>query len=176
MEATQNLTRPSLFCDLMSYWAVGAHVLLFKCYGFMDFLSACWISAVTRSPTLSEQGSGDSSSLCGPACKYSSSPPHVSLNICVDSSAGRPHSHLNFPNSGPNPSVQHCSITVFSRMGLAADMAAEKGSGAVGGWWNELSWRLVGGEKIRGRRHCFLLPWKRLQMKRQAQRQRVNPK
>lgn len=29
----------------------------------MDFLSACWISAVTRSPTLSEWGSGDSSSL-----------------------------------------------------------------------------------------------------------------
>lgn len=130
--ATQNMTCPSLFRDLMSYWAVGARVLLFKCYSFMDFLSACWISAVTRSPTLSEWGSGDSSSL---PVKI----PPVSLNICVDWRAGRPHSHPNFPNNGPNPSMQHCSITVFSRMGLAADMAAEKGRGAVGGRWNELS-------------------------------------
>lgn len=130
---TENMTCPSLFRDLMSYWAVGARVLLFKCYGFMDFLSACWISAVTRSPTLSEWGSGDSSSL----------PVNIPLAHFPKHLRGledrRSHSHPNFPNNGPNPSMQHCSITVFSRMGLAADMMAEKGRGAVGGRWNELS-------------------------------------
>lgn len=97
----------------------------------MDFLSACWISAVTRSPTLSERGSGDSSSLPVkiPPARF---PKHLR-----GLEGRRPHS--NFPNNGPNPSMQHCSITVFSRMGLAADMAAEKGRGAVGGRWNELS-------------------------------------
>lgn len=181
----KNTICPSLFSDLMSYWAVGADVLLFKRYGFMDFLSVCWISAVTRRSTLSEQGSGDGTSLSRPACKYSAHSfpptPYISLTICskVSVDFSRPHFHPNFscnnniPNNNPNPSMPCCSITVFRRMGLGADMAGREG--AVGVWWNELSWRVWRGG-LGAERDCFLLPWKRLQMKRQAQQQWVNPK
>lgn len=77
----ENMICPSLFHELMSFRAVGTPVLLFKCYGFMDFLSACWTSAVTQRPTLSERGPGDSSPLSGPACKYSHSPAWMSKHL-----------------------------------------------------------------------------------------------
>lgn len=171
----ENIICPSLFSDLMSYWAVGADVLLFKRYGFMDFLSVCWISAVTWRSTLSEQGSSDVSSLSQPRLwiltplafpNSPHSPPSARIWVSVDSSC--PYFHPNFscneniPNNSPNPSTPRCSITVFRRMGLGAEMAG--GEGAVGGWWNELRWRGEGGregrKRIRGRRDCFLLPWK----------------
>lgn len=38
--------------------------------------------------------------------------------------------------------MARCSITVFRRMGLGADIAG--GEGAVGGWRNELSRRVRG--------------------------------
>lgn len=138
----ENTTCPSLFCDLMSYWAVGADVLLFKRYGFMDFLSLCWISAVTWRSTLSEQGSSDGRSLTR-AAPLNPRPTFPDRGVSVDSSS--PHFHPNFSsnenilNNGPNPSTPRCSITVFRRMGLGADMVGWEGMGAVGGWWNELS-------------------------------------
>lgn len=59
--------------------------------------------------------------------------------------------------------MQRCSITVFSRMGLGADVGEEEEGVGVGGrmaewvelkgvWWWWWWW------EIRGRRNCFLLP------------------
>lgn len=152
----ESMICPSLSSDVMSYWAVGADVLLFKLYGFIDFLSTCWISAVTRRSTLSEQGSSDSSSLGGTRL-WILTPlpfpifPKLSAHIQASVYCSCPHflskfsSNKNIPNNSPNPSMQDCSITVFRRMGLGTDTA--RGEGAVGGWWNELSWRVVGGER-----------------------------
>lgn len=41
------------------------------------------------------------------------------------------------PSKSPNPSMQRCSITVFSRMGLGADVGEEEegvGGGSGGRW------------------------------------------
>lgn len=38
------------------------------------------------------------------------------------------------PSKGPNPSMLRCSITVFSRMGLGADVGEEEESG---GRWED---------------------------------------
>lgn len=173
----ENTKCPSLFSDLMSYRAVGANVLLFKRYGFMDFLSACWISAVTWRSTLSEQGSDDGSSpqstlpLNTDAASFSTYSQRIPQSACkrvsVDSSC--PHFHPNFfcndntPNNSPNPSTPHCSITVFRKMGLGAETAGEERRGQYvdGGMsWAEGWGGREGRKRIRGRRDCFLLPWK----------------
>lgn len=172
----ENTTCPSLFSDLMSYWTVGADVLLFKRYGFMDFLSVCWISALT----LSEQGFSDSRSLSWPSLSIFTPSlytyrPHspIICRIWVWVHSSCPHFHPNFscndntPNNSPNPSMLCCSITVFRRMGLGAEMAEGRG----GGRGRMVEWVELKGEggkrrenserkRIRGRRDCFLLPWK----------------
>lgn len=115
----------------------------------MDFLSLCLISAVTWRSTLSEQGSGDGSSLSRP-CKYSTRSltpytPHFSNHLLtykmwVDSSYLHFHPNFscnkNIPNNSPNPSMPRCSITVFRRMGLGADIAGGRGQWEDGG----MSW------------------------------------
>lgn len=174
----ENTICPSLFSHLMSYRAVGAVVLLFKRYGFMDFLSVCWISVVTRRSTLSEQGSNDSHSPQStiPLNTHAASPfslhPHIPQpSACkwVSEDSSCPHFYPNFscndntPNNSPNPSTPHCSITVFRRMGLGAEMAGVEGRGQYedGGMsWAEGWGGREGRKRIRGRRDCFLLPWK----------------
>lgn len=109
-----------------------------------------------------------------PAFEYASpsfspytSNPQPSAHILVSLDSGCLYFHPNFscndntPNNSPNPSMPRCSITVFRRMGLRAEM--DGGEGEDG--WNELRWRVRGGgregrKRIRGRRDCFLLPWK----------------
>lgn len=127
----------------------------------MDFLSVCWISVVTRRSTLSEQGSSDGSSLSRPSFWILTPPslspaPHIPqpsarIRVSVDSSC--PHFHPNFswneniPNNSPNPSMPRCSITVFRRMGLGADMAGGEGRGQ----WEDggMSWAEGWGGKWR---------------------------
>ncbi len=69
--------------------------------------------------------------------------PSARISVSVDSSC--PHFHPNFscneniPNNSPNPSMPRCSITVFRRMGLGAEMAGG-GSGRMVEWVEMKGW------------------------------------
>lgn len=119
----------------------------------MDFLSVCGYQQWPEDRPCQNRGPVTAAPSADPASEYShpslsptSHIPQPSARIWVSVDSSCPHFHPNFyydeniPNNSPNPSTRGCSITVFRRTGLGADMVGEERRGQwedVGMSWAE---------------------------------------
>lgn len=125
---------------------IGLYELMFYCLSIMVLWIFCQFVGYQRWPgdqPCQKRGSVMAVPSDDPTPEYSPPslfttphipPPSAHIWVSVDSSC--PHFHPNFscndntPNNSPNPSTLHCSITVFRRMGLGAEMVGGRGGGS----------------------------------------------